>query len=277
MGIEHALKQFVQANAHFTTQDLVKIVEKHQRADHPMDAFLRTWGHNHRVHKGSASSRASSFKWVEADWRQLERDLGLALDLESTVNELKMGGLFCWNESSRSLSFATPCCSKRRCTAWLTRPTSNCAGDGTFRLTQEDWVFKSVGVLSKHYSESEGVYAFRTNFHPLIFALANKESQVTYQVLFDALCACAQKFAGVDLRSRCQQYHADMHPGEDLAQRFVFVNASRVTDWAHVIVVRAIVQKLLQWMLMNGSESSDPVPLPQCKTICPGQARNSYP
>lgn len=150
-------------------------------------------------------------------------------------------------------------------------------GDGTFRLTQEDWVFKSVGVLSKHYSESEGVYAFRTNFHPLIFALANKESQVTYQVLFDALCACAQKFAGVDLRSCCQQYHADMHPGEDLAQRFVFVNASRVTDWAHVIVVRAIVQKLLQWMLMNGSESSDPVPLPQCKTICPGQARNSYP
>jgi hypothetical protein len=26
-----------------------------------------------------------------------------------------------------------------------------------------------------------------------------------------------------------------MHPGEDLAQRSVFVNASRVTDWAHVI------------------------------------------
>ena len=40
----------------------------HQRADRPTDAFLRTWGHNHLVHKGSASSRASSFKWVEADW-----------------------------------------------------------------------------------------------------------------------------------------------------------------------------------------------------------------
>ena len=81
---EHALKQFVQANAHFSTQDLVKIVEKHQ-PDRPTDAFLQTWGKNHRVHKASAKSRTSSFKWVESDWRQLERDLGSALDLEEKL------------------------------------------------------------------------------------------------------------------------------------------------------------------------------------------------
>ena len=49
----------------------------------------------------------------------------------------------CWNESSRSLSFATPCCSKRRCTAWLTRPTSNCAEmelSGSLKKTGFSWL-----------------------------------------------------------------------------------------------------------------------------------------
>ena len=188
-------------------QDLVKIVEKHQ-PDRPTDAFLQTWGRNHRVHKGSAKSRASSFKWVESDWRQLERDLGSALDLEEAVNELKIAGLLL----ERGLT---------------NRVYIKLCGDGTFRLTEEDWVLMTVGVLSKHFSESEGVEAFCTAFHPLVCGLANKESQPTYQVLFEALCACAEKFAGVDLRSSCQQYHADMHPGEDLAQRSVFINASR--------------------------------------------------
>ena len=48
---ENELKEFVANNAHFTTQDLVKIVEKHQPG-RPSDDWLRTWGKNHRVHKG---------------------------------------------------------------------------------------------------------------------------------------------------------------------------------------------------------------------------------
>ena len=230
---EHALKQFVQANAHFSTQDLVKIVEKHQ-PDRPTDAFLQTWGKNHRVHKGSAKSRTSSFKWVESDWRQLERDLGSALDLEEAVNELKIAGLLLEREQT-AIIFCNPMLLEETLHSLTNRVYIKLCGDGTFRLTEEDWVLMTVGVLSKHYSESEGVEAFRTAFHPLVFGLANKESQPTYQVLFEALCACAEKFAGVDLRSSCQQYHADMHPGEDLAQRSVFINASRVADWAHVI------------------------------------------
>ena len=49
---ENELKEFVANNAHFTTQDLVKIVEKHQPG-RPSDDWLRTWGKNHRVHKGT--------------------------------------------------------------------------------------------------------------------------------------------------------------------------------------------------------------------------------
>ena len=82
---------------------------------------------------------------------------------------------------------------------------------------------------------AEGVYAFRTVFHPLAFGLANKESQATYQILFESVCACALSFAGLDLREACHQYHADMHMGEDLAQKSIFAKALRVADWARVI------------------------------------------
>ena len=164
----------------------------------------------------------------------MERDLGSALDLEEAVNELKIAGLLLEREQT-AIIFCNPILLEETLHSLTNRVYIKLCGDGTFRLTEEDWVLMTVGVLSKHYSESEGVEAFRTAFHPLVFGLANKESQPTYQVLFEALCACAEKFAGVDLRSSCQQYHADMHPGEDLAQRSVFINASRVADWAHVI------------------------------------------
>lgn len=66
-----------------------------------------------------------------------------------------------------------------------------------------------------------------------MFALTNKESQPTYQHFFDALVNCTSKLTGVDLTQVCQQYHADLHPGEDLAQKAVFQHADRVADWAH--------------------------------------------
>lgn len=244
---ENFLKEFVKANAHFSTQDLVKIVERHQ-PDRPTDDFLRTWAKNHRVHKGSSSSRSSSLKRVEADWRQLERDLGSALDLEDAVNELKIAGLLLEPEQT-AVIFCNPMLLRETLDSLTNKVYVKLCGDGTFRLTEGEWVFMTVGALSKHYAASDGVYyAFRTAFHPLVFGLANKESQTTYQVLFDSLCACAERFAGVDLRSCCHQYHADMHPGEDLAQKSVFINASHVTDWAHLIgacnrpkVVKALV------------------------------------
>ena len=129
-----------------------------------------------RASPAAAQVRSSGWRQIG----QLERDLGLALHLESAVNELKIGGLLLEREQS-VIVFCNPMLLEETLHSLTNKAYIKLCGDGTFRLTQEDWVFMTVGVLSKHYSESEGVYAFRTNFHPLIFALANKESQVTYQ------------------------------------------------------------------------------------------------
>lgn len=107
-------------------------------------------------------------------------------------------------------------------------------GDGTFRLTEGEWILLTVGTLTKHYAPADGVYAFRTTFNPLMFALNNKESKCTYGFFFQALCGCAWQFAKVDLAATCFQYHAGLHAGEDLAQKEVFALANRVADWAHV-------------------------------------------
>ena len=231
---ENALKAFVRQNAHFTTQDLVKIVETHQPANRPPDAWLQTWGRNHREHKGTTSDKLSSMRWVEADWRQVERTLGKTDSLVEVVNQLKVAASL-YDPMQTIVVFCNPLL----LTETLNSLTNKCyiklCGDGTFRLTDGDWVLMTVGVLSKHYARSEGIYAFSTTFNPLIFGLANKESEVTYQVLFQSLCECSRRFAGIDLQACVRQYHADMHPGEDLAQRSMFANACRVADWAHVI------------------------------------------
>ena len=54
-------------------------------------------------------------------------------------------------------------------------------------------------------------------------------------MIFDALVNCTSKLTDVDLIKVCQQYHSDLHSGEDLAQKNVFQQADRVADWAHVI------------------------------------------
>ena len=70
---EHALKQFVQANAHFSTQDLVKIVEKHQ-PDRPTDAFLQTWGKkpsgSQRLCKKAAQVLSSGLNQIGGSWSE---------------------------------------------------------------------------------------------------------------------------------------------------------------------------------------------------------------
>jgi hypothetical protein len=38
-------------------------------------------------------------------------------------------------------------------------------------------------------------------------------------VIFDALVNCTSKLTDVDLIKVCQQYHSDLHSGEDLAQK----------------------------------------------------------
>ena len=214
---EHASKQFRASKCAFLDAGLGENCRE-APARSPDRCIPPNMGKNHRVHKASAKSRTSSFKWVESDWRQLERDLGSALDLEAAVNELKIAGLLLEQEQT-AIIFCNPMLLEETLHSLTNRVYIKLCGDGTFRLTEEDWVLMTIGVWSKHYSESEGVEAFRTAFYPLVFGLVNKESQPTYQVLFETLCACAAKFASVDLRSLYQQYHANM-----------FINASRVAD-----------------------------------------------
>eukprot|EP00438_Fugacium_kawagutii_P010969 Skav217175 [mRNA] locus=scaffold5232:11304:13991:+ [translate_table: standard] len=230
---EHALKQFVAQNAHFTTQDLVKIVEKHQQS-RPSDDWLQTWGRNHKVHKGTPSQRCSGMKWVEADWKQLERDLGLVDGLEGAPNALKIASAS-YEPNATVVCFCNPALLKETVERLANKEYIKLCGDGTFRLTNGDWILLTVGTLTKHYSCSDGVFAFRTTFNPLMFALTNKESEGTYQCFLDSVVSCCNQFAGVDLVHACRQYHADLHAGEDLAQKAVFQQADRVAGWAHVI------------------------------------------
>ena len=231
---EAALKEFVGNHAHFTTQDLVKVVEAHQSHSRPSDTFLQTWGKNHRAPKSDACDRTTSFAWVEADWRQLEREYGLVNGLQEAPNALKIAKST-YDPAATAVCFCNPALLKTTFDRLVNHHYIKLCGDGTFRLTSGKWVLISVGVLSKHYAPASGVYAFRIAFHPLMFALTNKESQPTYRFLFDALVSCSEQFAQVNLLHACRQYHADLHFGEDLAMKSIFHHADRVADWAHLI------------------------------------------
>ena len=229
---EDALKQFVSNTKRFTTQDLVKIVEAKQHT-RPSDEFLKIWGKNHRQ-KNEGGHRSSSFNWVEADWRQLERDLGGIDGLEDCPDALKFVAAS-YEPTATVVVFCNPALLRETLTRLTNLSYIKLCGDGTFRLTHGEWVLLTIGTLTKHYASSSSVYAFRTTFNPLMFALANKESQPTYQFFFQHVVACGLQFAGVDLSLACRQYHADLHSGEDAALKAIFVNADRVADWAHVM------------------------------------------
>ena len=171
---------------------------------------------------------------MEADWRQLERELGTVHNLTEASDTLKITASV-HTDDATVVVFCNPLLLKETLGRLDNQKYIKLCGDGTFRLTRDEWVLMTVGVLSKHYARADGFHAFRTSFDPLLFALANKESQPTYQVLFDALESCALQFAGMSLRETCAQYHADMHYGEDLEVKAAFAKALRVTDWAHFL------------------------------------------
>lgn len=229
---EAALKEFVEKNQHFTTQDLVKVVEKYQ-PDRPSDKFLQTWGKNHRPRREGDAGR-NAFRWVEADWKQMERELGGIDGLDECPDQLKFVAAS-YEPTATVVVFCNPALLRDTLTRLVNQAYIKLCGDGTFRLTHGEWVLLTIGALTKHYAPAASIYAFRTTFHPLMFALANKESQPTYQFFFNHVVACGTKFASIDLSQACHQYHADLHCGEDLAQKEVFINADRIADWAHVI------------------------------------------
>ena len=101
-------KAFVEQTPHFTTQDLVKIVEEHMPDSRPTDAWLLTWGRNHRVHKGSKSSRLTELKRVETDLAAncATFTFGTTNDIAQVVNKIRVAGCNpkLLSESLRSLT-----------------------------------------------------------------------------------------------------------------------------------------------------------------------------
>eukprot|EP00435_Cladocopium_sp_Y103_P055477 s46_g18.t1 len=226
---ENALKQFVANHARFTTQDLVKVVEKHQE-DRPDDAWLQRWGNNHRPRREEG---ATPSQWVESDWRQLIRDLGTIHDLDAVTDCLKVAGYSLDDPKNTIIVFCNPELTATSLDMLENKTYVKLCGDGTFRLTEKEWIFLTLGALSKHYEAKESV--FRTTFNPLLFALTNNESEQTYKFFFESACECVFHFSNIRLQDVCGQYHADLHWGEDAAQRQIFPRAHKVADWAHFI------------------------------------------
>ena len=146
---EHGLKAFVADNHRFTLQDLVKVVEKHQAR--PSDTFLSTWAKNHRPHRGTPEDRLTSHKWVEADWRQLERELGTVHNLTEASDTLKITASV-HTDDATVVVFCNPLLLKETLGRLDNQKYIKLCGDGTFRLTRDEWVLMTVGVLSKRIS-----------------------------------------------------------------------------------------------------------------------------
>lgn len=157
---ERALKQFVAVHAHFTTQDLVKIVEEHQE-DRPSDSWLQRWGRNHRVHK------------AKTDWQQLIRDLGTTDELHEVCDGLRNAAAS-FDPSQTVVVFCNPRLLADTLKALENKSYIKLCGDGTFLLTDGEWILLTLGAVSKHNSAQSNVYAFRTTFNPLLFALTQR-------------------------------------------------------------------------------------------------------
>ena len=186
------------------------------------------------MHQSTFSQRCARMKRVEADWKQLQRDLGLVDGFEKAPNALKIAPAS-YEPNATVVSFCNHALVNETAERLANKECIKLCGGGTFRLTNGDWILLTVGALTKHYSSSDGAFAFRTTFNLLMFASTNKESEGTYQSFLNSVVSYGKQFAGVDLAHACRQCHFDLHAGDDLAQKAVFQQTDRVADWAHVI------------------------------------------
>ena len=114
------------------------------------------------------------------------------------------------------------------------------SGDGTYRLMMENAVLITVGVNVKHWGCSmertkDDLYAFRSKFVPLAFALASTESESAYSRLVGSLLIVAQQLGHTFGAWSILQWHGDMHKGLEAARRATAPSSTRLSDWAHVL------------------------------------------
>eukprot|EP00439_Symbiodinium_sp_Y106_P016405 s1248_g2.t1 len=229
------LQQHIQANPRANYLDLAKLL-KDVQAEPVADTFLQTWLRNHRP---KTPGNSGKFAWRRSDWEQLQRELGhidevSADDSAALPDALKVAAAEFQPEAT-TMVFVNPALFSEVLGRLANKEYIKLCGDGTYRLLDDGWTLLTLGVLTKHYSRDGTTYAFRTTFTPLMFAVANVERQETYECLFKAAATCAKQWCDIDLSTAARQYHADLHPGEDLARESVFPNALRVADFAHVI------------------------------------------
>eukprot|EP00439_Symbiodinium_sp_Y106_P065437 s647_g10.t1 len=108
--------------------------------------------------------------------------------------------------------------------------------DGKFRLLFQNYVLISIGVNVKNWSSRKDVrmFAFRSSFVPLAFAICNKENTKAYQTLSAAVLQTANQLGHALAPEHLLQWHGDMHKGIEGARIANAPAARRVTDWAHV-------------------------------------------
>lgn len=192
--------------------------------------------HGGGIAKCTKGPRPAQSLWRAFDWEQLCRSLP---SLDSLAPRARPNQLVTVSRSlhpsNTVVVFANPALLCETLERLSNAHYIKLSGDGTFRLIQNGWVLLNLGVVTKHYAPASGRYAFRSTYHPLLFAIANKESEVTYKALFDAATFCAHHCLELDLPKLVGQYHCDWHVGEEAARLNCFPASERVADFAHFI------------------------------------------
>ena len=99
------------------------------------------------------------------------------------------------------------------------------------------YTLMTVGVNVKRWSlrKNESMYAFRSTYLPLGFALADSENGTGYRRLVSTVMETAQTL-GLEFRpSSILQWRGDMHKGIENARQLLAPGSTRVSDWAHVV------------------------------------------
>ena len=233
---EAALVAQLHAKPEASAVDLLKTAQEHQDTSELPQAFLQRWKKNKRSRLGGEKQATRQFAWTRSDWEQLERTMGKVDDhpKADVPNKLLVADR-AFGGNDATVVLLNPAVFQAVLKMTTNKNYIKLSGDGTHKLTHDDWSFITLGVLSKHYSSDGRTYAFRTTYTPLAFAISNTEQKSAYDLLFAVAIRMGHALCGIDLQLAVRQYHADLHPGEEAARREAFPNAARVADFAHVI------------------------------------------
>ena len=134
--------------------------------------------------------------------------------------------------------------------------------DGTYRVLLGNVVLITMGVNVKRWGvgRPERLWAFRSTFLPLAFALADAESEHSYSHLTEVMFAVAQHLGNEVGPGDILQWHGDMHKGIEAARQSVAPSSTRLADLAHVLGVTsegpAGLPGLAEKKLGQGADSS---------------------